>query len=67
MLTRLIAPLSIPAIAIVAVFTFNFAWEEFVVALTLINNSSHWTPADRAHFFIGEHTTRGGDRCSPAR
>ena len=29
-LTRLIAPLSLPALAVVAMFTFNFAWEEFV-------------------------------------
>jgi ABC-type glycerol-3-phosphate transport system permease component len=59
-LTRLIAPLSIPAIAIVAVFTFNFAWEEFVVALTLINNPSHWTLPIALNFFIGEHTTQWG-------
>ena len=36
-LTRLIAPLSVPALAVVAMFAFNFAWEEFVIALTLIN------------------------------
>ena len=59
-LTRLIAPLSIPAIAIVAVFTFNFAWEEFVVALTLINTPAHWTLPIALNFFIGEHTTAVG-------
>lgn len=59
-LTRLIAPLSIPALAIVAVFTFNFAWEEFVVALTMINSPSHWTLPIALSFFIGEHTTQWG-------
>jgi multiple sugar transport system permease protein len=59
-LVRLIAPLSAPALAIVAVFTFNFAWEEFVVALTLINDSSKWTLPIGLAFFIGEHTTQWG-------
>ena len=68
-LTRLIAPLSVPALAIVAVFTFNFAWEEFVVALTLINNPSHWTlPIGaqllhrRAHDAVGTAVRRLDDR-----
>ena len=32
-LTRLIAPLSAPALAVVAMFAFNFAWEEFLIVL----------------------------------
>ncbi len=59
-LTRLIAPMSVPALAIVAVFTFNFAWEEFTIALTMINNPSHWTLPISLNFFIGEHTTQWG-------
>ena len=59
-LTRLIAPLSRPALAVVAVFTFNFAWEEFVVALTLINTPAHRTLPIGLAFFIGEHTTQWG-------
>ena len=59
-LTRLIAPLSVPALAVVAMFTFNFAWEEFVVALTLINSPSHRTLPIALNFFIGEHTTQWG-------
>jgi multiple sugar transport system permease protein len=59
-LTRLIAPLSIPALAVVAMFTFNFAWEEFVIALTLINSPSHRTLPIALNFFIGEHTTQWG-------
>jgi multiple sugar transport system permease protein len=59
-LTRLIAPLSAPALAIVAMFTFNFAWEEFVIALTLINSPTHRTLPIALNFFIGEHTTQWG-------
>lgn len=59
-LTRLIAPLSAPALAVVAMFTFNFAWEEFVVALTLINTPEHRTLPIGLNFFISEHTTQWG-------
>ncbi len=59
-LTRLIAPLSVPALAVVAMFTFNFAWEEFVIALTLDQLPSHWTLPIGLNFFIGEHTTQWG-------
>ena len=59
-LSRLIAPLSAPALAVVAMFTFNFAWEEFVVALTLINSPTHRTLPIGLNFFISEHTTQWG-------
>ncbi len=59
-LTRLIAPLSAPALAVVAMFTFNFAWEEFVIALTLMDNQSHYTLPIALNFFITAHTTEWG-------
>ncbi len=59
-LTRLIAPLSAPALAVVAMFTFNFAWEEFIVALTLLNSQSHYTLPIALTFFIGAHETAWG-------
>jgi ABC-type glycerol-3-phosphate transport system permease component len=59
-LSRLIAPLSAPALAVVAMFTFNFAWEEFVIALTLINSPTHRTLPIGLNFFISEHTTQWG-------
>jgi multiple sugar transport system permease protein len=59
-LTKLIAPLSAPALAVVAMFTFNFAWEEFVVALTLINSPGHRTLPIALNFFITAHTTQWG-------
>ena len=60
MLTRLIAPLSVPALATVAMFTFNFAWDEFVIALTLINTRRHRTLPIGLALFIGAHTTAWG-------
>jgi ABC-type glycerol-3-phosphate transport system permease component len=59
-LTRLIMPLSAPALATVAVFVFNAAWDEFVVALTLINTPSHRTLPIGLALFIGAHNTAWG-------
>jgi multiple sugar transport system permease protein len=59
-LTRLIAPLSVPALATVAMFTFNAAWDEFIVALTLINTPSHRTLPIGLALFAGTHTTAWG-------
>jgi ABC-type glycerol-3-phosphate transport system permease component len=59
-LTRLIMPLSAPALATVAVFAFNAAWDEFVIALTLINTPSHRTLPIGLALFIGAHDTEWG-------
>ncbi|MGC8628127.1 MAG: carbohydrate ABC transporter permease [Acidimicrobiales bacterium] len=59
-LTRLLAPLSVPALAVVALFAFNASWDEFVVALTLINTSSKYTLPIGLALFIGAHTTSWG-------
>jgi multiple sugar transport system permease protein len=59
-LTRLIMPLSVPALAVVAVFTFNFAWEEPVISYTLINQTGRFTLPVGLINFIGQHTTQWG-------
>lgn len=59
-LTKLIAPLSLPALAIVAMFTFNFAWEEFLIALTLINSADHRTLPIGLSYFVSEYSTAWG-------
>jgi len=59
-LTRLLAPLSLPALAVVALFAFNAAWDEFVLALTLINSPTHYTVPIGLALFIGDHTTEWG-------
>lgn len=59
-LIRLLIPLSIPALAVIALFAFNAAWDEFVIALTLLNSPSHFTLPIGLALFIGEHTTAWG-------
>lgn len=59
-LTRLIAPLSVPALAVVAVLTFNFAWEEPVIAYTLLNQTSRFTLPIALINFQSQHTTQWG-------
>jgi multiple sugar transport system permease protein len=57
---RLIVPLSRPAIATVAIFTFVGAWDEFTWALTIINDSSKRTLPLGIALFQGEHVTSWG-------
>jgi len=42
-LVSLIVPLALPAIAVVSMFIFSASWDEFPVALTMINSSSNYT------------------------
>ncbi len=59
-LTRLIVPLSVPALAVVSMFTFNAAWDEFVLALTMLNTPSKFTLPIGLADFIGKETTAWG-------
>jgi len=62
----LIAPLSVPALAVVSMFTFSFAWDEFPLALTMLSTPSHFTlPIGLADSSV--RTPRRGGRSSPAR
>jgi multiple sugar transport system permease protein len=56
----LIVPLSVPALAVVSIFTFNAAWDEFPVATTMINTPSHYTLPVGLAEFIGTHTVAWG-------
>ncbi len=57
---KLIMPLSRPALATVAVFSFLASWDEFVWALTIINNPSKRTLPIAIALFQGEHQTSWG-------
>lgn len=59
-LARLVLPLSVPALAVVSIFTFNAAWDEFPAALTMLNSPSHFTLPIGLADFIGNHTTAWG-------
>jgi multiple sugar transport system permease protein len=54
---RLILPLSRPALATVAIFTFLGSWDEFVWALTIINDPSKRTLPIAIALFQGQHAT----------
>jgi multiple sugar transport system permease protein len=57
---KLIMPLSRPALATVAVFSFLASWDEFVWALTIINDPSKRTLPIAIALFQGEHQTSWG-------
>jgi multiple sugar transport system permease protein len=57
---RLIMPLSRPALATVSIFTFLGSWDEFVWALTIINDPEKRTLPIAIALFQGEHTTTWG-------
>lgn len=57
---RLVLPLSRPALATVAIFSFLGSWDEFVWALTIINNPSKRTLPIAIALFQGEHSTSWG-------
>lgn len=59
-ISRLIAPLSLPALAVVSMFTFSASWDEFPLALTMLSTPSRFTLPIGLADFIGEHTTAWG-------
>ncbi len=73
-LRNLIVPLSLPAIAVVSMFIFSAAWDEFPVALTMIQLLQQLHPARRAgrlhrraHGRVGAFLRRVGDRDGTGR
>ena len=60
LLWRLILPLSVPALVTVAMFTFNASWDEYALAITMINTPARRTLPIALELFIGEHTTSWG-------
>jgi len=57
---RLILPLSRPALATVAIFTFLASWDEFIWALTIINDPNKRTLPIAIALFQGQHSTSWG-------
>ena len=57
---RLILPLSKPALATVAIFSFLASWDEFAWALTIINDPEKRTLPVAIALFQGQHTTSWG-------
>ena len=59
-LVNLIVPLSLPAVAVVSMFIFSASWDEFPIALTMINSASNYTLPVGLADFIGVHTIEWG-------
>jgi multiple sugar transport system permease protein len=57
---RIVLPLSTPALATVAIFTFLFSWDEFTWALTAIDEASKRTLPVAIATFQGAHQTQWG-------
>jgi len=57
---QLILPLSRPALATVGIFTFLASWDEFVWALTIINDPNRRTLPIAIALFQGQHATSWG-------
>lgn len=58
--TRIILPLSKPALATVAIFSFMGFWDEFVMALTFIDDPAKRTLPIAIALFQGQHGTQWG-------
>ena len=57
-LTRVILPLSQPALATVAIFAFMGAWNDFMGPLIYLNSDKKWTMTLGLQHFIQTHTTQ---------
>lgn len=54
-LVRIILPLALPALAVIALFCFSQSWNEFLFALILISNGNQETvPVGLANYIIGD-------------
>jgi ABC-type glycerol-3-phosphate transport system permease component len=57
---KIVLPLSKPALATVAIFTFLFSWDEYVWALTAIDDVTQRTLPVAIATFQGQHATEWG-------
>jgi multiple sugar transport system permease protein len=58
--TRIVLPLSTPALATVGIFTFLYAWDEFPWAVTAINTDANKTLPMAIALFQSAHQTQWG-------
>jgi arabinogalactan oligomer/maltooligosaccharide transport system permease protein len=57
---RIILPLSRPAIAVTALFSFMTAWNEYVLAATFMGDERAYTLPVRVQSYVGAYTTEWG-------
>lgn len=59
-LIKVVLPLARPALAVTALFSFMTAWNEFILAATLLNDSSLFTLPVGIQRYIGEYKAEWG-------
>lgn len=57
---RVILPLSRPALAVTALFSFMTAWNEYILAATFMNDEHAYTYPVRLQQYVGEYSTEWG-------
>jgi arabinogalactan oligomer/maltooligosaccharide transport system permease protein len=57
---RIVLPLSRPAIAVTALFSFMTAWNEFILAATFMNAETAFTLPVVLQRYVGEYSTEWG-------
>jgi arabinogalactan oligomer/maltooligosaccharide transport system permease protein len=58
--TKVVLPLARPALAVTALFSFMTAWNEFILAATLLNDAARFTLPVALQRFVGEYKTEWG-------
>ena len=57
---RIVLPLSAPAVAVTALFSFMTAWNEFILAATFMNAETSFTLPVVLQRYVGEYSTEWG-------
>src|SRR5439155_17986562 len=57
---RVLLPLARPALAVTALFSFMTAWNEFILAATLLNDASLFTLPVALQRYVGEYKVEWG-------
>jgi arabinogalactan oligomer/maltooligosaccharide transport system permease protein len=58
--TKIVLPLSRPAIAVTALFSFMTAWNEFILAATFMNRATAYTLPVALQAYVGDRSTEWG-------
>ncbi len=57
---KVVLPLARPALAVTALFSFMAAWNEFILAATLLNDTARFTLPVALQRYVGEYKTEWG-------
>jgi multiple sugar transport system permease protein len=59
-LLRVVVPLARPGLAVTAIYTFIFAWQQFLLPLILTSSTNKYLMTTATAFFIQEHGVQWG-------